>query len=415
MQSEVFPVRGSDDFVLLVRALVAARSVDEIAATVAQRAAATVGAPYSNLAVFDHGTNQVRVTHGPLLEPGLAGRWAEFPISAPAPLCEAILTGAPVLLASLDALVQRYPQVADDARAASFAALASVPLPSPVGTLGALGVAWSEPQEFGAAQVESLHVVADIVAAALYRAMAREQEVERGATMVAAEVLQRAFLPMELPHTERLDVAAAYLPAAGAQMGGDWYDLFPVAGGRTCLVVGDVAGHGLDAVASMGQLRNAIRAYADEDPTPARVLARANQMLCHVGAEVMASAIVAVWDPATHTLVRANAGHPPVLRCRPGEFAFLWPPHNVVLGAVPGRRFAQETTVLRPDTTIVLYTDGLIEVYGKSLDDTMGQLLRFVEGLDELSPRALCERVVEWRRGIGARVDDTSIIAARLS
>jgi serine phosphatase RsbU (regulator of sigma subunit) len=417
VESGVFRVQGGDELLVLVRALVAAPTVEEVAATVAEHAAAALGAPFSNLAVFDPQTNMVRVAHGAFLDPGIAARWAEFPISAPTPLCEAILTGAPVLLGSLDAVAARYPEVADDARTVALPALASVPLLSPTGTLGALGVAWSEPQELGPDQVRSLQAVADLAAEVLYRAIRHQQDEQRYGTVqaVAAELLQRAFLPTELPHTDRLDVAAAYLPAAGAVMGGDWYDLFPVGGGRTCLVIGDVVGHGVDAVASMAELRNAIRAYAAEDPAPGRVLARANRMLCRLGTGTTASAIVALWDPGTRTLARANAGHPPVLRCRPGEFGFLWPPQNVLLGVVPGLRYRQETKVLRPGTTMVLFTDGLVEARAQPVEETMRRLLEFVERLDDLSPQAVCDSIVEWRRSLGPRTDDTCVVAARLA
>ena len=127
-----------------------------------------------------------------------------------------------------------------------------------------------------------------------------------------ARLLQSAFLPRVLPHTDTLDVAATYLPAAHAALGGDWYDVFSVDGG-ICLVIGDVVGHGLAAAAVMGQLRNAIRAYAIEDPSPSRVLIRLNQMMCRLEQGQLASAIVALMgrkerhDPASQCWTSSNA------------------------------------------------------------------------------------------------------------
>jgi serine phosphatase RsbU (regulator of sigma subunit) len=165
----------------------------------------------------------------------------------------------------------------------------------------------------------------------------------------------------------------------------------------------------------MAQVRNAARAYAIEDPSPARVLTRVNHMLCELGSGTTASAVVAVWDPATRTLVRASAGHPPVLRCRRGEFAYLDPPTDVILGVVDEYMYGERVKVLRPGTTIVMYTDGVVEVPPAPIDAGMAQLLSTVEALTDLSPRAVCDRVVEWRKSRGRRGDDLCILAARLA
>ena len=215
-----------------------------------------------------------------------------------------------------------------DTAAASIDATASYPLLSSAGlVLGAVGFGWPSAQQFGSHQVRTLDLVANLAAQALERAVLTQREHERASTRerADAQLLQDAFLPRSLPTTDTLDVAAVYLPASDAAMGGDWYDVFPVTGG-TCLVIGDVAGHGVQPAAVMGQLRNTVRAYATEDPSPATVLTRLNRMMCRLQPGEYATAIVAVWDEERGTLLRSNAGHPPVLRCRPGEFEFLTPP-----------------------------------------------------------------------------------------
>jgi serine phosphatase RsbU (regulator of sigma subunit) len=197
-------------------------------------------------------------------------------------------------------------------------------------------------------------------------------------------------------------------------MGGDWYDVFPVEGG-TCLVIGDVAGHGLQSAAVMGQLRNTVRAYAIEDPSPATVLTRLNRMMCQLEPGEHASAIVALWDDEHGTLLRSNAGHPPVLRCRAGEFEYLNPPPNSrLLGVSDGWIYHEEIKVLRPGTTMLFYTDGLVEQRGRDLDQTMRELLAFTKELPDLSPRATCDQVLQWRRDRGRLEDDVCLLAARL-
>ena len=229
-----------------------------------------------------------------------------------------------------------------------------------------------------------------------------------------AQLLQAAFLPGALPHNDTLDVAAIYLPAAHAALGGDWYDVFPVDGG-ICLVIGDVVGHGLTSAAVMGQLRNTIRAYAIEDASPARVLTRVNRMMCRLEEGQFASAIVAVWDEEAGTLLRANAGHPPMLRCRPDEFGYLFPPRgDLLLGVSPDWTYQEELKKLRPGTTLLFYTDGLIEWREDPCDRGMDELVAVTQQFDDLSPERVCREVINWRH-LRARVeDDVCVLAVRL-
>jgi serine phosphatase RsbU (regulator of sigma subunit) len=328
-----------------------------------------------------------------------------------------MMSRRPVLVESLVELERRYPDLVADTVAASIGATASYSLFSAAGlVLGAVGFGWPSAQEFGSDQLRTLDLVASLAAQALERAVLTLREHERASTRerADAQLLQDAFLPRSLPTTDTLDVAAVYLPASDAPMGGDWYDVFPVTGG-TCLVIGDVAGHGVQSAAVMGQLRNSVRAYATEDPSPSSVLARLNRMMCRLEPGEYATAIVAVWDEARGTLLRSNAGHPPVLRCRPGEFGYLVPPPDGrLLGVSPDWVYQEQSKVLRPGTTMLFYTDGLVERRGHELLDGMSALLEFVEGLDDLSPQAICDQVLHWRRAQGRIEDDVCLLAARL-
>jgi serine phosphatase RsbU (regulator of sigma subunit) len=382
----------------------------------AEEGAEVAGASFSNMAVLDAATYRVRAAHQSDLDPVVAARWSEFDLNDSTPLGEAMLTGIPVLIESLEQMRARYPHMMAETVAASLNATASFPLISTGGImLGAAGFGWPTAQQFGVDQLQSLDLIVTLAAQALDRAVRNQIESESTSCRERADglLLQGAFLPQELPHTDSLDVAAAYFPAAHAALGGDWYDVFPVPGG-TCLVIGDVTGHGLDAAAFMGQLRNAVRAYAVEDPSPARVLTRLNQMMWRLAPGRYASAIVAVWDEERRELLRSNAGHPPVLRCRVGETGFLVPPSGRLLGVTPNWSYREELKVLRPGTTMLFYTDGLIEWRPQTVDSGMNMLLAFVADPDDLSPRVLCDRVIDWRRGIARLDDDVCVLAVRM-
>src|SRR5690606_37694458 len=134
-----------------------------------------------------------------------------------------------------------------------------------------------------------------------------------------AEVLQRSLLPESLADVPGLTMAARYLPGgAGQRVGGDWYDTVPLPGGRVALVIGDVAGRGVDAASMMGQLRSAVRAYVLEGGVPADALERLNRFLLSLAWDSMATACVLLLEPATGRIRFANAGHPPPLVLTPG-------------------------------------------------------------------------------------------------
>ncbi len=153
-----------------------------------------------------------------------------------------------------------------------------------------------------------------------------------------AETLQRSLLPERLPRIDGLELAARYLPAGrGAAIGGDWYDVLERPDGKVALVVGDVVGHGLRAAATMGQLRNAFRAYGLAESSPAEVMARVNRLMLSGEEEVMATALYLVFDREGGEVCFASAGHPPPLVLEPGATRFLEGGRSVPIGAVdPG-------------------------------------------------------------------------------
>ena len=400
----------------LATALSGAVTPLDVAVALAEEGAAAAGASFSNMAV--HGDGRTWVIHGAALEPAAAERWAQLDDRLPTPLSAAIHDAVPVLLADVDAIGTQYPALVEDTLAAGLAATASVPLLTSEGVAaGAAGFGWPAPQAFDPDQLRPLDLIARMAASALERAVLYQRSIEAGKAreLEDAQLLQDVFLPRQLPRVEQLETAAVYLPAADAPMGGDWYDVFDIDGG-TCFVIGDVVGHDLRAAAIMAQLRNAVRAYAVEHSSPGRVVTELNRMLCRLEPSETASAIVVTWDPERAVVVRADAGHPPILRCGAGGTEYLDAGSGgPILGADAAWVYADEVEQLHPGSTLLFYTDGLIEQRDEDLTEGMAALRDVVARLDDLSPQALCDAVLRWRLGYGRREDDICLLAVRLT
>jgi PAS domain S-box-containing protein len=206
----------------------------------------------------------------------------------------------------------------------------------------------------------------------LLRAQRREREI--------ALELQRSLLGGALPEAPDLQLDVAYRPAErGLEVGGDWYDAFWLAEGKTIgLVVGDVVGRGIGAAATMGQLRSAVRALAATGFGPAALLEALDAYSSRHKVGQMATLVYAELDLPSGQLRYACAGHPPPVVMRPGcEPEFLWggraAPLDVHLD-MPGAR-SQDSCVLPRGTTLLLYTDGLVERRESTLDEGMNELL----------------------------------------
>ncbi|AIS01074.1 PP2C family protein-serine/threonine phosphatase [Streptomyces glaucescens] len=201
-----------------------------------------------------------------------------------------------------------------------------------------------------------------------------------------AEALQRAQLT-DLPATDGLRLAARYLPAThGLNIGGDWYDAFVQPDGSVLAVIGDVTGHGLNAAVMMGQLRTALRAYAVEDDSPARILTRLHRMLCHLQPSLYATALVARFRPGDPTLVWAAAGHPPaVVRAPDATVRVLDAKPGIMLGVPMPFSYEDHTVPLPPGSTVALYTDGLVERRAHGIDpgiERLGQVMSALNSAD---------------------------------
>ncbi len=339
---------------------------------------------------------------------------------------EAFLTGRPVLREDLDdAALEPYARgltEGDVLTRLGIGSLLALPLPSRRGTWGAMTLIREAARGFS---VEDLDVAQDLCRRA-GQALDNARLYSREASV--AETLQHALLP-ELPDIPRITAAARYTAAsAAAAVGGDFYDLLPLPGGATGIVIGDVAGHDITAATAMGQLRGLIRSacWDTDEPSPDIVLARVDRLLRVLGLPVIATAALLRASPPADgddawSVECANAGHPPVLMRTPdGEVEVFCDDHDLLLGTgmadlLPAR--SSTTRRLQVGTQLLLYTDGLIEQPGvegpaRDIDEGMAALRQRWASLPVTSdPQTVCDAVHDL---VVLASDDLAVLALQL-
>ncbi|MGZ8634195.1 MAG: ATP-binding SpoIIE family protein phosphatase [Solirubrobacteraceae bacterium] len=288
--------------------------------------------------------------------------------------------------------------------------LLGVPLLVEGTAIGVMHVGSISAREFTNADAALLQLAAAQAAPAidrarLFDALGRERR--------SAVALQRSLLPDRVPDLVGIDAAVRYLPARD-EVGGDWYDVIDLPGGRVGVAIGDVAGHGLRAAALMGQLRTGLRAYALEGHAPGETLRRLDRLLQTISGRGMATAAYAVIDPASGTLSYSSAGHPPPVVVRGGKEASLLgvnaaPP----LGTLPFAVFHEVETTLEPGDTILLYTDGLVERRREPLTNGLERLRALAAA--PATADQLCQRLTQRLVPPEGGDDDIAVVAVRIA
>jgi anti-sigma regulatory factor (Ser/Thr protein kinase) len=195
-------------------------------------------------------------------------------------------------------------------------------------------------------------------------------------------------------------------------LGGDWYDAFPLPGGQLGLTIGDVVGRGFHAAALMGQLRSGLRAYATQHLGPAEVLFGLSGLLRQLAPGHSATVLYMVVDPERGEATASVAGHPaPLLVPDGGNATFVEMPRSVPIGTVRLPRYANVTIDLEHGSTLVLFSDGVVERPGDDLETRLGQLRAAASGARP-NPHAVCEAIVAALLADGSRRDDAALLAA---
>jgi hypothetical protein len=230
-----------------------------------------------------------------------------------------------------------------------------------------------------------------------------------------ALALQRGLLPRHIPRVPGLQMCFRYVPAeTSAEIGGDWFDVIPLPSNRCALVVGDVTGHGVAAASLMGQLRIATHTLATFDLTGAQVLDRLDQITADLtDADTTATCIYAIHDPATGTVDIARAGHPlPAIARRGHPATFPDLPPGLPLGTGLRESHYRATRVpLPPGSTLLLYTDGLIETRAAGIDAGMARLACTLTTTSQLPIPDACDTLLATLAP--APADDIAILMAR--
>ena len=333
---------------------------------------------------------------------------------------QCLLAGEPVYLPAFGALTQEQVAEVEDsevalgrmlaARATGAHSMMIIPLTARdtiIGTVTMYRLAGSPP--FTTTDLSLARALVSRAAVLLDNARLYTRE------RATALALQRAQLPRNIPEVPGLQLGYRYVPAEiSAEIGGDWFDVIPLPHGRCALVIGDVTGHDIRAASLMGQVRTATRTLATLDLAPAEILTRLDQITADLaGTETSATCLYAAYDRATATCDIACAGHPPPALARPGhpiDFPDL--PPGLPLGSGLGdARYRAARLRLPPGSTLVLYTDGLIERRDADITTGMTRLAEALQTVAGLPASEACDTLVGTLAPNPA--DDIAILMAR--
>ncbi|MDX3073863.1 SpoIIE family protein phosphatase [Streptomyces sp. NPDC088354] len=284
------------------------------------------------------------------------------------PMSEVVRTLTPRFITSPEEFARRYPTLWPHIEPLGASAAAYLPLVAQGKPIGALGLLYRHKTTFSPQERDLLIALGGSIAQSLQRAILFDQEHD------IAQGLQTAMLPRTIPDVPGAGIAVRYRSARLARdIGGDWYDVVAVPGGRVAVVIGDVQGHDTHAAAVMGQLRIALRAYAAEGHPPATVMARASAFLHELDTDRFATCLYAEADPATGATLVVRAGHiDPLVRQADGTVRVLPTVGGLPLGLSAQfgpAEYPVTRAELAPGETFLMFTDGLVERPGADLDD----------------------------------------------
>ncbi|MEW2256833.1 SpoIIE family protein phosphatase [Streptomyces sp. NPDC047869] len=345
----------------------------------------------------------------------LQGPMPPVPETSPMPLSRALrgvastLAGPETYRGDPDSGIAVEQRRLFDATGIRSAAIA--PIRSTRDVLGALTLGRAgQPDDFTVTDLTLLEDIARRTGLALDNARLYQRQ------RAIAETMQNHLLP-QMPRVPDLQMTVRYLPAPDAsQVGGDWYDAFALSDGATALAIGDVVGHDLEAAAGMAQLRNMLRAYAwSQQKPPSRIVSRLDEAIMPITDVAMATLIFARltrtgggrWE-----LSWTNAGHPPpLLITHDGLTEYLTDGHGILLGTGAGAGRPDATITLPPDSTLLLYTDGLIEAPGRTLDEGMNELRQHAAALAHRPLTSFTDQLLQRVRPPG--LDDVALLVLR--
>ena len=389
--------------------LAEALTVEQVVEVITEVGRTAIGALHSAVALLDGA--RLKVVNGDLRNaPDSAG--GELTLQSPSVMTKAIATRHPVLVEDPEDLRRQFEgelEIDQERVAASDErSWVGLPLLAAGAPLGALRFSFGRPRKI----IEEERVFLEALAGQCSLAVERAGLYEREHT--TAETLQRSLLPDQLPSVPGLVLTAMYRPVAkNMEIGGDWYDAFRLADQRLAVAVGDVMGKGLTAAAGMGRVRNALRALALTDPRPAAVLGGLDRLFSATEEEEQVTTVAyLVVDPESGIGVLGNAGHLPALVLEAGcAPRFDQVEAGTPLGWASPRK--QHAFNLRPGSTAVFYSDGLVENRNRGLDAGLEELAAVAARADEellARPERFLEYLVERMLAGHEQDDDVTVL-----
>ncbi|SIO89766.1 SpoIIE family protein phosphatase [Nocardiopsis sp. JB363] len=392
--------------------LAEALTAEEVVQAMSEIGRSGVGAGHTSLALFDRDRLRLRM----LSADGSRGLPRNgFSLDYPDVASLAVADRLPRLAAGpaeLRALFDDASEVEGLLERTDERAWVALPMMAAGRPIGALRFSFTSPREVPDEERVFLEALAGQCALAIGRAIVYERE--HG----TAEELQRSLLPEELPEVRGVRLAAYYRSGSQhVQVGGDWYDAFPLPDGRVAGVLGDVMGKGIPAAAGMSRIRNALRALAFSMPEPADVLTGLDRMFSATeGMDQVTTLVYFVLDPVTGQLDLSNAGHlPPLVVAGNAGPSLLDTEPDTPLGVSSPR--GHHKFFVQPGNTVALYSDGLIENRKRSVDAGLDELVqKAAEARPDVvgDPQQMLEYLVESMLEGYEQDDDVTLLAVQL-
>lgn len=419
--AELDRVRGTatERLTLVQRATAAlsgAATPDDVARVIVERVEDLLGrATQSAVFELDAAAHQLRMLVRRPAEPDPRSHGDVVDLTSDTLLTRAVRSGQPLWVHEPEPgedPAAQDPELLALMRARGLSKVVSIPLVAAGHVVGALAVGHTERGPLDPGERTTLLALADPGGVALDRARLYRAEHD------IAETLQRSLLPQELPVVPRLPVAVRYRAgAAGTSAGGDWYDVVDVGEGRVAVVVGDVVGQGTAAAAVMGQLRTALSGHLLAGHGPARALDLLDRLVGRIPGARASTAICLVIDTVTGDVCWARAGHLPALLVGPTTSRLLTDPEGhgplLGLGHVRQHERTEGRTTVEVGTSVVLYTDGLVERRGESLDEGLDRLVRVAGHVPFRPPEVLVSALLDELAPQEA-LDDVAVVVVRL-
>lgn len=412
------------DLQRLSAALGEAVSLDDVARATLASCLRLDGVVRAALAVTEGNGRQlqfVSTDEGALTHAAL--RWCLIDVYDKLPLTDALRSRTAVVLPSLDALTEHYPDLTERQRSLGTGSMVALPLLREDDAHGGLLLSFRTERSFDDAERAFLSAFAAQVTAAVRRGQAYQIQHN------TSEQLQRSLLPLTLPALDGLALGSYYQPGGlNVDVGGDWYDVLPLPDGSAVISLGDVMGKGLPAAIVMSEVRAATRAYALLDPSPSLVMERLDRLVSAMGGtEQIVTMLYGLISPARDAMRLVMAGHPAPLLVRPASVVevsgTIGPALGLgaaagVVGAEDGSGsgWPENQVALGPDSTVLFFSDGLVESRSVDLARGVSMLRQQVSALGDRAkyPRDLCARLGQMVAREEAD-DDVTVLAAAVT